>query len=184
MSVVKEQHITNETARKIFIGILNIKQQITIRKITFIVKVVRNSDDQLPTKLITVWCNHKRRRGLILHTNKTFIVYNIHLVILWGERDHRSQHMGALFLWWKILASFNLRPRQILVVASNSPPLPFFLHGTHSTTLFHCYLSPPFKTLSIYINPNYKVKGDIINNSATVVCTYSSMDSVQCLWCR
>ena len=118
MSVVKEQHITNETARKIFIGILNIKQQITIRKITFIVKVVRNSDDQLPTKLLTVWCNHKRRRGLILHTNKTFIVYNIHLVILWGERDHRSQHMGALFLWWKILASFNLRPRKILVVAA------------------------------------------------------------------
>ena len=60
MYLVKEQHIINEKPRKKFIGILNIKQHITLQKITFIVKVISNSYNKIHTKLLTVWCNHKR----------------------------------------------------------------------------------------------------------------------------
>ena len=56
---LKEKGITNETARKRFIGILNMEQNITIRQIIFIGKIVHNYEDKLPTNFPTVWCNHK-----------------------------------------------------------------------------------------------------------------------------
>ena len=74
MDEEKYKHITNETVRKKFFNITNIKKQITTRQLTFIVKVACNSDDHLPTKLITAWCNHKIQRGGLLHTNNKSIV--------------------------------------------------------------------------------------------------------------
>ena len=70
MTEVKDQRITNETVRRIFFGILNIEEQIAKRQLPFIGKVTNNSDEHLFTKLLTAWCNHKRRRGGVLHTNK------------------------------------------------------------------------------------------------------------------
>ena len=70
MNEVKDQHITNETVRRKFFDIPNIKKQIATRQLSFIGKVVHNSDDHLTTKILTAWCNHKRRRGGVLHTNK------------------------------------------------------------------------------------------------------------------
>ena len=59
-SEVKDQHITNEAVRSKFFDIPNIEKQIATQQLNFIGKVARNSDDHLPTKLITAWCNHKR----------------------------------------------------------------------------------------------------------------------------
>ena len=81
MTEVKDQRITNETVRRNCFGILNSEEKIATRQLTFIGKVTRNSDDHLPTKLITAWCNHKRRRGGILHTNKKSIFHNLRLTI-------------------------------------------------------------------------------------------------------
>ena len=81
MSEVKDQHITNKTVRRKNFDIPNIEKQIATRQLTFIGKMSRNSDDHLPTKLLTEWCNHKRRRGVVLHTNKKSIVHNLQLII-------------------------------------------------------------------------------------------------------
>ena len=55
MTAVKYQRITDETVKRIFFDITNIEKQIATRQITFIGKVARNSDDHLPTRLITAW---------------------------------------------------------------------------------------------------------------------------------
>ena len=67
MTEVKEERIRNAELRERFFKIPTIQNQIAKRQLTFIGKVVRNSDQQLPTKLLTAWCNHKRRRGRVLH---------------------------------------------------------------------------------------------------------------------
>ena len=74
MTEVKEEIIRNAEARERFFNIPTIQNQTTKRQITFIGKVVRNSDQQLPTKLLTAWCNHQRRRGGVIHSNKKSIV--------------------------------------------------------------------------------------------------------------
>ena len=53
MTEVKYQRITNETVRRKLFYILNIKEQIATQQLTFIEKVARNSDNHLPTKLLT-----------------------------------------------------------------------------------------------------------------------------------
>ena len=55
MSEVKEERITNAEVRRRFFNIPTIQNQIAKRQLTFIGKVVRNSDLQLPTKLLTAW---------------------------------------------------------------------------------------------------------------------------------
>ena len=98
---VKDQHIINETVRKEFFDITNIKKQIATRHLTFIGKLARKSDGHLPTKILTKWCNHKRRRGGVLHTNKKSIVRNLHLIIPGVDKT------GALKTW----AHFSLDDR-------------------------------------------------------------------------
>ena len=70
MTEVKDQLIKNETVRRKFFDILNIEEQIATQQLTFIGKVARNSDNHLPTKLLTAWCNHNQRRGGVLHMKK------------------------------------------------------------------------------------------------------------------
>ena len=81
MTEVKYKRIPNETVRRKCFGILNIEEKIATQQLTFIGKVTRNSDDHLPTKLLTAWCNHKRRLGGVLHTNKKYIAHNLRLII-------------------------------------------------------------------------------------------------------
>ena len=59
MDEVKEKRITNDTVRNKFFGVPKIKIYIATQHLTFIVKVTRNYDEHLPTKLLTAWCNHK-----------------------------------------------------------------------------------------------------------------------------
>ena len=63
---VTDERITNESVRTRFFNIPTIRNQIAQRQLTFIGKVVRNKDDQIPTQLLTAWCDNKRRRGGVL----------------------------------------------------------------------------------------------------------------------
>ena len=65
---VIDERITNISIRERFFNIPMIRNQIAQRKLTFIGKVLRNSDDQIPTQLLTAWCNRKQNPGAILST--------------------------------------------------------------------------------------------------------------------
>ena len=67
MTEVKEQHTTNKTARKKLFNTTNIDKHNATKQLTFIEKVVKNSDDQLHTNIITGRCNHKIISRGILH---------------------------------------------------------------------------------------------------------------------
>ena len=53
MTEMKDQPITNEIVRRIFFYIPNIAKHIATRQLIFIGKVARNSDNYLPTKILT-----------------------------------------------------------------------------------------------------------------------------------
>ena len=93
MTDVKDQRITNETKRRFFLNTPNIEKQIATQHLTLIRKLARNSDNHLPTKLLTEWCNHKRRRGGVLKTNKKSIFHNLRLIIPGVDKT------GALKTW-------------------------------------------------------------------------------------
>ena len=105
---VIDERFTNGSIRNRFFSILTIRNQITQRQLTFIGKVVRNKDNQLPTQLMTAWCNNKRKRGAPLQKNKKNLAQNIRLLIPGAEKD------GLLTSWvyfvlddghWKYLIS-------------------------------------------------------------------------------
>ena len=106
MTEVKEERIRNAEVKDRFFNIPAIQNQIAKRQLTFIGKVVRNSDQQLPTKLLTAWWNHKRRRGGVLHSNKKSIVQNIALILpCIGKTGRMSEwvHYALDNGYWKYL---------------------------------------------------------------------------------
>ena len=64
---VIDERITNGSIRTRFFSIPTIRNQIAQVQLTFIGKVVRNKDNQLPSQLLTAWCNNKRKRGAPVH---------------------------------------------------------------------------------------------------------------------
>ena len=90
---VIDERITNGSVRTRFFSIPTIRNQIAQRQLTFIGKVVRNRDDQLPTQLLTAWCNNKRKRGAPLQNNKKNLAQNIRLLIPGAAKD------GLLTSW-------------------------------------------------------------------------------------
>ena len=90
---VIEDHITNASLRMRFFNIPTIPNQIAKRQLTFIGKVVRNSEDQIPTQLLTAWSDHKRKRGGVLQNNKKNLAQNIRLIIPGAAKD------GLLSTW-------------------------------------------------------------------------------------
>ena len=86
---IKYEHITNETVRLFFCGIPSLQSQIAKRQLRFIENVVRYHDSQIPTQLLTAWCDHPRKRGGVLQTNKKNITKNLQLIIPSAEKDGR-----------------------------------------------------------------------------------------------
>ena len=68
--------MTEVKEERIIFNIPTIQNQIAKRH-----KVVRNSDLQFPTKLLTAWCNHKQKCGEVIQLNKKSIVHNIALIL-------------------------------------------------------------------------------------------------------
>ena len=78
---VIDEHITNDSVRRRFCHIPSLRNQFAKRQLTFIGKIVRNSDSQIPTRLLTAWCDHPRRRGAPLQSNKKNLVKNLQLLV-------------------------------------------------------------------------------------------------------
>ena len=51
------------------------------QQLNFIRKLVRNSEDQIPTQRLTVWCDNKRKLGAPLQNNKKNLAQNIRLIV-------------------------------------------------------------------------------------------------------
>ena len=105
-----------------------IRNQITQWQLTFIGKVVRNSDNQIPAQLLTAWCNHKQKRDGVLQNNNKNLVQSIRLVVPGAAKD------GLLMTWiyfaldnsyWKYLISLiGNRPQEWIGEEPNPRPMP------------------------------------------------------------
>ena len=78
---VQDEHIKNESIRKTFYNIPDIRSQIAIRQMSFLGKVVRGPDHHPPKQLISAWCNHPRLPGGVLTTNKKSLVKSLQLLL-------------------------------------------------------------------------------------------------------
>ena len=76
-----------------FFDIPTIQNQLAKRQLTLFGKVNRNSEETLPAKLLTAWCNHKRQAVVVLHSNKKKRMQNIALIVSTVDRS------GSLKLW-------------------------------------------------------------------------------------
>ena len=73
----RNEHVNNETIRKIFFNTLSTQKMIKIRQLLLLGKVARNSNDQTPSKLLTSRTFHKRRPGIIVYINRRIIVESL-----------------------------------------------------------------------------------------------------------
>ena len=68
--------------------------------------MTRNSDKQIPTKLLTAWCNNKWQFGGVLHSNKKNLVQNIALIVPIVDRYGSLKLLEKIALdykYWKYL---------------------------------------------------------------------------------
>ena len=93
ITMVIDEKITNESVQKRFFNIPTIRYQLSKQQLTFIGKVVRNSEDQIPTQLLTAWYNNKRKPGAPLQNNKKNLAQNIRLIVPGATKD------GLLTTW-------------------------------------------------------------------------------------
>ena len=91
--MVIDDKITNEYVRKQFFDTPTIWHQLARRQLTFIGKLVRNSEDQIPTQLLTAWCNNKRKPGAPLQNNKNNLAQYNCLIVPGAAKD------GLLTTW-------------------------------------------------------------------------------------
>ena len=87
---------------------MNIHILIAKRQLRFIGKVVRNHDSQIPTQLLTAWCDHSQKRFGVLQTNKRNITKNLQLIIPSAEKYGRLSSLAYCALdksYWQYLIS-------------------------------------------------------------------------------
>ena len=87
IAMVIDKKITNESVRKRFFNIPTIRYQLAKRQLTLIGKVVRDSEDQISTQLLTAWCDNKHKPGDPLQNNKKNLSQNIHFIVPGGGKD-------------------------------------------------------------------------------------------------
>ena len=69
------------TSVNLFFNILTIRNHIAFCQLTYIGEIVRRESTHIPTHLLTAWCDHPRKVGRPLLTNKQCIVRNLQFVI-------------------------------------------------------------------------------------------------------
>ena len=109
---VIDERITNESVRMRFCRIPSICNLLAKRQLTFIGKVVRNSPNQIPTRLLTAWCDHPRRQGRVLQMNKKNPCRNIQLIVPEAAKDGRLSSWAFYAFdssYWNYLISIFLR---------------------------------------------------------------------------
>ena len=80
------------------LNIPTIRYQLARRQLNFIRKVVRNSEDQIPTQLFTSWCDNKRKPGAPLQNNKKNLAQNIRLIVP-GPKNMEYSPPGYTYHW-------------------------------------------------------------------------------------
>ena len=83
---VREDHMKIVTIRKKFYDMPDIRRIISVRQLLCIRKVVRNSIEQIPSKKLACWVEHKRKPGRVMLNDRKPIVQNLQLLLL-GEVD-------------------------------------------------------------------------------------------------
>ena len=111
---VIDERITNGSIRNRFFSIPTIRKQIAQRQLTFIGKVVRNKDNQLPKQLLTAWCNNKWKRGAPIQNNKKNLAQNIRLLITGAAKD-------GLLTSWVYFALDNGHWKYLILLLGNKP---------------------------------------------------------------
>ena len=81
MTKVREMRIKNKSIRVAFYNIPCVRNQIAFRQLSYIGKIFRRDGSHLPNRLLMAWCNHPRKRGRPLLTNKMPLVRNLQLII-------------------------------------------------------------------------------------------------------
>ena len=64
-----------------FFDMPDVRRMIAVRKLGFIGKIVRKSMEQITSKLLTCWIEHKRKPGGVSFNNRKSIVKNMQLLI-------------------------------------------------------------------------------------------------------
>ena len=89
-------------------NISTIKKQIALRQLTYLGKIFRREESHIPTRLLTVRCDHQRKAGRPILTNKQSMVRNIQQVIpnvdargtmsTWGFHALDTQHWNDILI--------------------------------------------------------------------------------------
>ena len=114
----RDNHIWHDLSKLFYL--LMVQNQVAKRKLTFVRKVTRNSDEQISTKLIMVCYNNKWRVGGVIHSNKKILVQKIALVVT-------TLYWCGSLKFWEHLALDNRYWKYLIHVIVNSPtptPLP------------------------------------------------------------
>ena len=77
----------------LILNIPTIRYHLAKQQLNFIRKLVRNSEDQIPSQRLTVWCDNKRKLGAPLQNNKKNLAQNIRLIVPGAEK------YGLLATW-------------------------------------------------------------------------------------
>ena len=93
MGQVIDQHIKNSSIQEIFYNIPTVQNHIAFYQITYPGKIFRRDSSHILTCLLTARCDHPRKVGRPLLTNKQRMVGNIRLVITGVEGSE------ALYSW-------------------------------------------------------------------------------------
>ena len=93
MVKVREMKIKNTQVISKFYNIPCIRNQVAFRQLSYVGKIFRRKGTHLPTRLLTTWCGHPRKRGRPLLTHKMSLVRNLRLVIPEVDKG------GALSRW-------------------------------------------------------------------------------------
>ena len=75
----------------------------------------RNAEDQIPTQLLTLWCNNKRKPGAPLQNNKKNLAQNIRLIVP-GEEEY------GLLANWVYLVLYNVSWKHLIKQLGTHPP--------------------------------------------------------------
>ena len=115
MTKVRDTRIKNTSIRIILYNIPYIWDQVLFRKLTSVGKILRRKWSHLPTQLLTDWCNHLRKCGWPLLTNKLSLARIISLIIpgvdetgstsFWGYHTLNTGHWRDLIATLKHLAN-------------------------------------------------------------------------------
>ena len=85
--MVIEEKLTNQSLRKQLFNVPSIWIQLKKRQFTFVGKLGRKSEDQIPTKLLIAWCDNKRKQGAPRQNNKKNLSHNIRHIVPEAAKD-------------------------------------------------------------------------------------------------